>query len=165
MNNLACIYIDGVYVEKDIATAISLLRKSTQLANFDSTNIWAHLYLDGTNVEKDINRAIELFEFAIDNGSTSAMTNLAQIYEYGVHVDKNILKACELYALAAGKGCDIAKQKISHMFNDTLKFLLIDNLSEVLSKNYNDNDYFDFDMIKSCLDHLPKCTDDITLDI
>lgn len=65
INNLGCIYLNGMGVNPDYGVAKELLEMATRQGQASALTSLGHMYQDGKGVEKDSQVAKNLFEMAV----------------------------------------------------------------------------------------------------
>ena len=109
-NDLGCIFIDGICVEKNIEFAKYWFAKSADQGNDLARSNLADIYRKGTGgSEVDYKKAFELYKAC---GLPYAHYRCGEFYEKGWGVEKNLAEAKRYYSLAYEEGHQLAKKKI-----------------------------------------------------
>ena len=109
-NDLGCIFIDRICVEKNIEFAKYWFAKSADQGNDLARSNLADIYRKGTGgSEVDYKKAFELYKAC---GLPYAHYRCGEFYEKGWGVEKNLAEAKRYYSLAYEEGHQLAKKKI-----------------------------------------------------
>lgn len=110
---LANFYMNGIFVKKNIETAIALLRKASKLRNgIAETNLGILYHLDKYNKQNYI-KAVRWYKKAPKN--KVALNNLGNIYRNGLGVKVDKKKAYSYYLKSANLGDPIAQENLKNM--------------------------------------------------
>lgn len=110
---LAFMYLDGVHVEKNIASALELFQKATDLRErregaylsdqAAQNKIWkgmARCHLEGGPDIYDCQQAIDFYQKAVDSQDSEAAFCIASLYREGKHCDRDDKIASKYFTLA-----------------------------------------------------------------
>ena len=73
MCNLALMYKNGDYVDKNMKKAVELWQKAADLGDMNAINNLALMYKNGDGVDKDMKKVMELCQKAADLGNPNAI--------------------------------------------------------------------------------------------
>ncbi len=80
MNDLACMYAEGIGAAKNIKVAIAYFQEAISKGNLFAMLNMARLYSEGIEIDKDTDKAIELYNKAFKSGYTDAMVLCGDAY-------------------------------------------------------------------------------------
>ena len=99
-NNIGCMYLGGLGVNKDNVKAIEWYEKAANLGNVVAMTNLGMMYREGEGVAQDYLKSKQWYEKAADLGNAYAMDTLGDFYRDGLGVEQNYLKAKEWYEKA-----------------------------------------------------------------
>lgn len=110
---IACQYLNGKGVPKDLSKAADLFQKAADKGHAEAQYNLGVCYHRGDGVSKDLTKAVEWWQKAAAQGDAGAQYNLGVCYEYGhgVPIDKD--KAAKWYKKAAAQGYAAAERQLA----------------------------------------------------
>lgn len=114
--NLAMLYYNGKWVEKDLTRALELFKISYDKGNDKAAILLGEIYHDGNGVEPDYAEAYRYFKEASDEGYVYATKELAIMYQNGEYVKKNVEEATRLFQIAADYGDTYAAAETGYSY-------------------------------------------------
>lgn len=128
LNNLACCYMTGEGVKKDINQALKLLAKAVKLGDDYAMVNLANCFAIGNGVRHNEKKAFILYKQSADAGNIEGMKNVAEFYLKGIVTKSDHQKAMEYLEKAAKKGdikaqenLDKIKAKLSPQKHNTIE--------------------------------------------
>ncbi|CAI2173294.1 5927_t:CDS:2 [Funneliformis geosporum] len=98
-------YLEGRYVEKNLAKAKELFKESADGGNADSQLRYAFCLIDKENEHIDCTKFLKYLKMSADNDNSTALYNLGEIYLRGrLGIEKDHDKGVQYLKLAALKG-------------------------------------------------------------
>ena len=107
-HNLASHYAEGTLGVQDMAQAIVLSTRASELGLADANFTMGCLYYDGTNLEQDTKKGIHYFQLAAMGGHVTARVRLAE-NEYN---SDNTRRAMKHFIIAAKAGDDMSLKNV-----------------------------------------------------
>ena len=113
LNNLGSLYFNGIGVEKDNRTALTLFQKAADLGNDNAATNLAFIYLKGGVKDPVRNKiAMDLFQKAAQSGNNIAKFMLGYAYYIGFVYQQNFDQAFKLVKSAANGDSNIDEAQI-----------------------------------------------------
>ena len=114
---LGLMFEKGMYLEKNIDTAINHFIKAANQNHINSLNKLGNLYyFENKDIKQDYKKAFGYFIKASDLGDKNAQFRIGWMYESGEGTDKDYKKAVEYYEKAAEQGNNAAQYNLGDMY-------------------------------------------------
>lgn len=109
---LAFLYLDSKYIDKDYDKAIKLLIECAETGFWRAMHILGLYYFNGEYVDADYEKTVFWFKQSAKIGYDCSQYNLATCYDNGWGVEKDHKKAVEWYRKAARQGHKNAQNEL-----------------------------------------------------
>lgn len=113
---LAILYMNGSYVQKDLARALALFEQSAEAGNPGGMIYAASMYFHGEGTEANPSAAAYYYQMAADIGVGDAYANLGYLYDSGQGVPRNPAEAARFLLMALAMDNDLARNMLLEEF-------------------------------------------------
>ena len=157
-NDLGSMYLEGIFIEKDLNKAFRLFSMAAEQGNPHSKYNLGNMYLTGIPIERDIQKAKELFFQSAEKGNAYAQNQLGCMYYNGTEIIKDYHKAFKYFSMSAKQGDLTAFKNLGYLYakkdfekKDLIKSYSCFSIAKRKGENFDQEDLNKFEEVKKYL--------------